>query len=308
MSEAAGVDVEDAVDALYAGEPEAFVPARDELVRRLRSEGGREAATAVKRLRRPTVAAWAVNQLARQAPGDVDALIASGERLRQAQRRALSGVRDTGLRDVAAERRELLDRLVRRAEAMLGPAGAGSSHVEAVRGSLEAASLDADVAAQVSAGRLSKEVPRPAGFGDVAALALVADERGRDGGGQHDAPAAEPPEPAGREATDEGRKASQRQAAALQQALHDARARVARRQAEVETAKGEASQRRREADEAEALARRAAQEAETARRRAEEVARRAEGAQRRLDKATRQLAREQAALERAARRHAEHGR
>ncbi len=68
-----------------------FTKARDELARRLRREGRRDDAEAVKALRKPTVAAWALNQLARRRPGDVERLLATGERLREAQEALLAG-------------------------------------------------------------------------------------------------------------------------------------------------------------------------------------------------------------------------
>ncbi|HZC99735.1 MAG TPA: hypothetical protein VFA46_05945, partial [Actinomycetes bacterium] len=108
--ETALLDVDTEIGRLYELPPEGFVAARDELRRRLR-DSDRAAAERVRRLRRPTVAAWAVNQVARRRPELVAELVEAGDRLRQAQRRALSGLRDSGLRAAAAQRRELLDRL-----------------------------------------------------------------------------------------------------------------------------------------------------------------------------------------------------
>ncbi|MDP8988077.1 MAG: hypothetical protein M3N11_06985, partial [Actinomycetota bacterium] len=58
----------DGLDQLYELEPRHFVAARDRLVRELRAAGERQAAAAVKGLRRPTVVAWALNQVARAHP------------------------------------------------------------------------------------------------------------------------------------------------------------------------------------------------------------------------------------------------
>jgi len=59
------VDAE--VEGLYGLPLEEFIKARDALARRRAREAGKEAGAAVKALRKPSVAAWALNQLARRA-------------------------------------------------------------------------------------------------------------------------------------------------------------------------------------------------------------------------------------------------
>ncbi|HEX8105745.1 MAG TPA: hypothetical protein VF533_24225, partial [Solirubrobacteraceae bacterium] len=63
MAESGGLDAE--VDALFALPLEEFVPARDALAKALRAEKRREDAKAVAALRRPSLGAWAVNQVVR---------------------------------------------------------------------------------------------------------------------------------------------------------------------------------------------------------------------------------------------------
>ena len=58
-------NVDKAIDRMYAGPLDEFVARRNELARSLSKEGDREGAEGVKELRKPSVAAWAVNQLAR---------------------------------------------------------------------------------------------------------------------------------------------------------------------------------------------------------------------------------------------------
>ena len=60
-------------DALYGLPLEDFVAERDALAKRLRGEGRREDAQAVKALAKPTVAAWAVNQAVRARPREARA-------------------------------------------------------------------------------------------------------------------------------------------------------------------------------------------------------------------------------------------
>src|ERR1700712_3382817 len=75
---------QDLVDELYGAPLDEFTALRDKHVKALRKDD-RPAADALKKLRKPSVSAWAVNQLRRRASKDVDALLAAGEALREAQ-------------------------------------------------------------------------------------------------------------------------------------------------------------------------------------------------------------------------------
>jgi hypothetical protein len=162
------------IDALFDLAPEAFTSARDELAKRAASEGRTDQAKAIKALRRPTVAAWAVNQLVRRRPEEVEELLETGAALRRAQRKVLSGVGGGDFRDASDRRRRIVTRLVREAEAILRELGRTSAGAgEAVRSTLEAASLEEESGEQVRSGRLSKELPPPASFGAVEGLGLV---------------------------------------------------------------------------------------------------------------------------------------
>jgi hypothetical protein len=68
----------DQVDALFALPPEEFTAARDRLARELSDGGNKEAAKEVKGLKRPTVAAWAVNQTVRGHPDALERLTKAG--------------------------------------------------------------------------------------------------------------------------------------------------------------------------------------------------------------------------------------
>src|SRR6201994_219112 len=82
-----------AVDAddLYGLPLDRFIPERAALVRALRGGGEREQAAEVAALRKPSVAAWAVNQLIRTQRREVDSLFAAGDALREAQADVLAG-------------------------------------------------------------------------------------------------------------------------------------------------------------------------------------------------------------------------
>src|SRR6266540_641998 len=271
--EAALVEVNAEIGRLYELPPEGFVAARDELGRRLRESGDRAAAERVRGLRRPTVAAWAVNQASRRHPELVAKLVEAGDGLRQAQRRALSGLRDPGLRAAAAERRKLLDRLLGAAVEVLVEAGRPPDpHRDAIAASFEAASVDAQAAAAVRHGTLARELAAPAGFGDVSGLELL----------QRAPPAASkaPSEPAkpsarGRPRADAARR---RELQAARRRVDDLR-RQARETARAAAADREAAERaEREADTAEETSARLADEARTARRAADEARRAADEA------------------------------
>jgi len=157
---------DDEVDALFTLDPEEFVPARDAIVRRLR-KSDRSAAAEVAKLRRPTVPAWALNVVAREHPREIAAVLKAGERLRAAQEKALRGDA-TALRSATSERRDAIAVVTALVAGVLGdraPAQAG-----AVSATLEAATVDTDVADLLKAGRLDKERSAAAagfGFGDV---------------------------------------------------------------------------------------------------------------------------------------------
>lgn len=162
------------VRELYRSAPEGFIAARDALVKRLRDEGLDADAAGVKKLRRPTMAAWALDRLADEAPDAIGELLEAGADLMRAQRATLSGRDPQALRDAATRRRELVERLSRIAAGMLRDAGRSTDqHLEVIRGTLEAASVDEDVAERLRAGNLERTIQPSAGFGDMAGLTLV---------------------------------------------------------------------------------------------------------------------------------------
>ena len=151
---------------LYGLDPRDFVSARNELAKRLRKAGERDLAAEVTKLRRPSPAAWAVNQLARRHRSDLEELVRRGEALRAAQDGALAGAEPADLRQAGRARRDALSRVAGLAEALLEERGGGAgAHARDVAATLEAASLDAEAAAAVLEGRLSEELQPPSGFG-----------------------------------------------------------------------------------------------------------------------------------------------
>jgi hypothetical protein len=171
----------EAVEALYAETPERFVAARNDLAARLRDSGDPDAAKQVTALRKPTVAAWAVDSLARDRAGELDALILAGKDLASAQREMAAGGSVDRLRAAADERRRLVDQLVRASADALQSAGMSATRatLDKVSDTLMAIATDQEAATRVRRGVLDKELPAPAGFGDerldTALLASVSE-------------------------------------------------------------------------------------------------------------------------------------
>ena len=153
----------EAIDRLYGLPLDEFTAERDELAARLRKEGDRDAAADVKRLRKPSVAAWALNQVQRNDPKQVQALIEAGKRLRDAQE-LLSGGGRKPLDQAADDERRLVTELARHAERELVVAGrsvSGAVH-ERLRDTLRAVATDDEAREALSAGRLLRDHTPPA--------------------------------------------------------------------------------------------------------------------------------------------------
>src|SRR5579859_2071490 len=109
---------------LYGLPLERFVAERTALVRALRAEGRREEATRVAELAKPSVAAWAVNQLVRTQSRAVSALFEAGDALQQAQADVLAGRGSaSALREAAEAERGAVEVLLKLARGLLSSEG-----------------------------------------------------------------------------------------------------------------------------------------------------------------------------------------
>jgi hypothetical protein len=184
----------DPVDELYLLPAGEFIATRDRLAAKLAAAEQRDRAREVKALRRPSVAAWVVNQLAHRHGAALRRLIDAGEVLRRAQRRVVRGGGADELRAAAQSRREALRELRGLAGPILRQVGS-APHLDDVLATLEAASVDPGAAKAVTSGRLARELPRPSGFGEASQLTLVV--------GRGTTPNARPvPEPTGSRAAE----------------------------------------------------------------------------------------------------------
>ncbi|XVQ08037.1 hypothetical protein ACQP1W_36495 [Spirillospora sp. CA-255316] len=153
------MDFASAAHELYGVAPDTFMETRKRLVQEARAEGDAALAKRIGTLRRPTLSAWAVNLLGRSAGEELGWLLDVGEQLRGAW---ASGGSIGGLEQ---RRGEVVRLLVRRARELAEEAGhpLREPAVREVEDTLQAATVDADVAGDVREGRLTQ--PRShAGF------------------------------------------------------------------------------------------------------------------------------------------------
>jgi hypothetical protein len=224
------------LDRLYGVPLDGFTAARDELAAELRQQGDRDAAGEVKKLRKPSVAAWTVNQLARAHRREVDELLAVGKDLRAAQKKALGGGGAEAIRDVTVRRRRTVDKLVDRAERVLEDSGHGTARatLDKVADTLTAATVDEEAAEAVRAGRLTRELAPPSGFELL---------------GEAPPPAVKPRAKQARQVPSRASRARE-QARAAEEAAEEADREARRLEREAERARREAERARQKADRA----------------------------------------------------------
>jgi hypothetical protein len=211
-------DTVDPADELFGLPLDEFTAARNDLAKRLRADGKRDEAEAVAALRKPSVAAWVVNRLARERRDGLRALVDAAEAVR------------AGREDADERFRGAADGLTRDAREILAEAGrpATDAVLREVATTLRAGAADAPDA--LVAGRLTETI-EPSGFEAMAGATL----------------APRPPRPAA--APKRGRDDAKRLERA-RQALADARGEAARLGRAASEAEREAKRARREADQA----------------------------------------------------------
>ncbi|MGW6841382.1 hypothetical protein [Streptomyces sp. NPDC054958] len=156
------MDADAVIFELYGLRPADFIGARDAYVAQARREKDAAAVAAIGGLRRPTLAVWAVNLLARSRPDLAEALLRLGKELRRAHReldgermRALSHQQHQVIGALSGEAAQLADRAGEQLrETVLREVG------EIFHGLLG----DEDAARLWAAGRLAKPPPATVGF------------------------------------------------------------------------------------------------------------------------------------------------
>jgi hypothetical protein len=160
--------VADEVDRLYELPLEEFTAARNELAKRLGD-------TSVKQLKKPTVPAWTVNQLARSREVDVRRLLRAGEQLEQAQKLAVEGGDQKAFERAREAERDALRRLRSQAADLLRAGGhpANDSTLERIASTLRAGAATEEGRGLLREGRLGEEL-EPQGFGALAGVKRAA--------------------------------------------------------------------------------------------------------------------------------------
>jgi len=174
------MDLEVAIDELYAAGLDEFVSERSRLAKALREAGRTEEAQAFAKLRKPTVPAWVLNQLSRRSRRDVDLLLDAGHRLREAQAVALGGKEKDEFERARRTERDALRTLNKEAERLLiaERGGASASVLNQVAEALRAAAISETGRETLARGRFTEPM-RAEGFDVVSQVAGPAATRPR---------------------------------------------------------------------------------------------------------------------------------
>jgi hypothetical protein len=222
------------LDELYGLPLEEWTRARNDLAARLKKAHQADDAEQVRSLRKPSVVAWAVNQLARREPKRVEALLRAGERLRAAQEQALRGrATASDVNAAARAERDAVRDLVSAARDVLEDAGHAASQaaLDRVSQTLRTSAVDDRGRDLLARGRFDEELKR-VGFGTLTAVE----------------PAAARPRTDEVKAARERVKALRAEARRLASEAREAETEAARLERDAEHARERAQEKREEAD------------------------------------------------------------
>src|SRR2546423_6881633 len=158
---------EEDVDVLFTLPLSEFIGARNALAARLKKAGHGDLANQVKALAKPSISAWAVNQLYWQHRQAFDQLTSTGQRFRKAQTaRKVADIHET-----LDARRAALAHLSELTTTLLRGAGHNPSPetLHRIATTLEALSVYASLPGGPRSGRLTQDVDPP-GFDSLASL------------------------------------------------------------------------------------------------------------------------------------------
>jgi hypothetical protein len=163
-------DLDARLEPVFAGPLDRFVTERNKLAAELTREQRVADSARVKGLARPTLPAWAVNQVYWHARNDYDRLTAAGDRMRDLQRRALSG-REVDLHEATRERQQAIRAFVDRAARLVREAGQTVTDATRQRIAVTADAIAAYGTAprDFTPGRLERDLDPP-GFEALAGL------------------------------------------------------------------------------------------------------------------------------------------
>ena len=220
------VSLEQELARLHAQPLASFTESRNALASRLKVAGRPEDAAQVKALARPALSAWAVNQLAYRAPDALARLLASGDRLREEQQRALDG-RAGDLRGALEERRQAVDAAARKAIEALdgdGTPATGATR-DRIRATCEALAAFGTAPGAPQVGRLVADVEAP-GLSALAGLTAALRDRRPAGATPTRSPASVAPARGGGTAAAPTRASDAADAAERKRGVFEAKRRV----------------------------------------------------------------------------------
>jgi hypothetical protein len=167
-------DVESVAEELYALPVEDFTAARDAHSAAARRDGDRDLAAAIKKLGRPTTAAWLANLLVRERTQQIEELLELGGAMREAQAELAADQ----MRALATQRRQIVSALGREAASLANDRGNRVSRAirEEMEGTLEAAMADPAAGEALRSGRLTTSL-RYTGLGSVDIAGAVSAPR-----------------------------------------------------------------------------------------------------------------------------------
>ncbi len=168
------MDFDEVAAQLYGLAPDEFTAGRNAAAKQARSQGDRELAVRITGLRKPTVPAWAVNQMSRRRRAEIESLLDLGQTLR----RASTDLSGDELRQLTRQRHQLVQALVQQARELGAAEGRRLSEdaVQGVRQTFEATLSDAESADAVAAGRLTDAL-EVSGFGFAGAVGQAGQPR-----------------------------------------------------------------------------------------------------------------------------------
>jgi hypothetical protein len=158
-------------DSLFTLPLAEFTAARNALLKRLKQEKRNDEAEKIRALSKPSVSAWAVNQLYWKHREEFDQLLDAGVRLQKTHALQLAG-KTADLRAVMEARREAVAILLRRADQLLSEGGHSPTPdtMRRIQTTLETLSTNSAVSKTVQPGRLTEDMG-PLGFESMVALA-----------------------------------------------------------------------------------------------------------------------------------------
>ncbi len=163
-------NLDDDVDALFKLPLAEFTGARNELTARLKREGRADDSNLVKKLPKPSISVWAINQLHWNHREAFDRLLSTSQRFRQSQT-SDTATRMADLRGSLDARREALSQLSDLATVLLRKAGHNPTPdmIHRITTTLEALSAHATLSGGPTPGRLTQDVDPPS-FASLASL------------------------------------------------------------------------------------------------------------------------------------------